>query len=390
MPPDRVYLTEYFDPTRDSDGELCASGPGHLRRSLLTVHAHESLITVQELETARGGRDEAQPRDSRASPCCMDGTSSEGSHDSFSQTHGYCARKQPSEQELDRRAWRQSILRQGDVFGTLHPNETGPALLRDAYLVERSTGPSTGCRRPSRRHPPCLASALDERNESRGRSKACTRRRFVASLVSVVSLLALPAWFAQPALASHQPTHNEWFGFYRVEIGNQVPSGEAADELSGYATFFVPQDGYLSLSANLAVELPGRGTATRACSASRGLHASPPWRGDDTHDAASAPIGLDVTGRDQAGPTTGYSIKRREIRPLGHGDALVLLRRGLPQTAGMPSFHQPPRQQDKHGQSRGGFRFRGGLLRAPSETRIRRIYAGSTTPSSWNANRRRA
>jgi hypothetical protein len=137
-------------------------------------------------------------------------------------------------------------------------------------------------------------------------------------LLGALSLVTLLAWSAPQALANHQPTHHEWFGFYHLEIGKPGQPGPPADGqpqqgLSGTATIFVPEDGYAYLSTALKVDLAGEGLCyvpERRLSGNYFLPLNA--EGDDTHDASSSPIALDVTGRDDAGPGTGYSIKTRK------------------------------------------------------------------------------
>ena len=225
--------------------------------------------------------------------------------------------------------------------------------------------------------------------------KACTRRRVVARLVGVVSLLALPAWFAQPALASHQPTHNEWFGFYRVEIGKPPGLRPGRAVLPGTrawircsATFFVPQDGYVSLSANLAVERTrARGIAMRACSAvSRAPTRFPSawqWRRHPRRSRARR-SGCDVTGGIRPARPPGYSIKHSgNSTSVSSGDApRTTTTRTTARPPGCPHFHQPPRQRGQTtGKAERGFRFRGGRARGHrAKPESGAIYAGSTTP----------
>jgi hypothetical protein len=116
VPADHVYVTEYFDPTRDSDGDLCATGPGHLTRSLLTIHRTEDLEFASTVVTTLNTVLE--------SAAVQYGWNYIGGiADNFSH-HGYCAGSSRAH-----KSWivglGQSILRQRDVFGTLHPNEEG-------------------------------------------------------------------------------------------------------------------------------------------------------------------------------------------------------------------------------------------------------------------------
>jgi hypothetical protein len=108
IPPNRVYITEYFDPTRGSGGNYCSH--------VLTIHREADLRWADQtvLETLN--------------KAVHDAASKYGWHplgriaSGFREGHGYCAK--------GRRSWIRrftgSLLHQkGNPFGVMHPNNGG-------------------------------------------------------------------------------------------------------------------------------------------------------------------------------------------------------------------------------------------------------------------------
>lgn len=124
VPADRVFLDEYFDPTRSDDGTTFCSG-----LAFLSLEAREaqwaSEVMLTQLNTIGTA---AARRNGWNRPT--------GTFAEFKQ-HGYCAN--------DRWITRigESVTRQQDEFGALHPNLTGH---RASYgpMIARAVGPKVG------------------------------------------------------------------------------------------------------------------------------------------------------------------------------------------------------------------------------------------------------
>jgi hypothetical protein len=121
VPHDRVYITQYFDPTRDSTGQPC-SFP-HFLGYMGTADAksaHSGVVAPLNRQVANAA---AAHRWKLIS----------GVEQAFS-THGYCA---------GGRSWivplGQSLYDQGDRSGTMHPNIAGHQQI--ATLVLRRLQP---------------------------------------------------------------------------------------------------------------------------------------------------------------------------------------------------------------------------------------------------------
>lgn len=111
MPSDRVYLTQYFDPTHDVGGDYCDSMLGIHRREDLAWAAGvvSALNSVLRVAAGRHGWN------------YIGGIAADFAGGAAGASgHGYCAGRQRWVTTLT-----DSLSGQGDIFGTLHPNETG-------------------------------------------------------------------------------------------------------------------------------------------------------------------------------------------------------------------------------------------------------------------------
>ena len=116
LDPPAVLLTEYFDPSRDEDGEFCnRAGLGILRAE--AEFAFEKVIVPLNAMVAAGVKAsrEADRRGDRQW-VYVDGIAEQFSG------HGYCA--QPSDQQWVVDA-SDSPLRQGELMGAFHPSDDG-------------------------------------------------------------------------------------------------------------------------------------------------------------------------------------------------------------------------------------------------------------------------
>lgn len=127
LDPAAVLLTEYFDPSRDEDGEFCSrAGLGILRDE--AEFAFENVIAPLNRMVAEGVR-ASGGSDPERSWVLVDGIAEQFSG------HGYCA--QPSDQQWVVDA-SDSPLRQGELMGAFHPSDDGHrAIARRLYPALR-------------------------------------------------------------------------------------------------------------------------------------------------------------------------------------------------------------------------------------------------------------
>lgn len=120
IPPRRVRIVDYFDPTHDERGETC--------RSILLGVSRGELEQAQKqvLEPLNRAVAEDTPRGWRRVT---------GLADRFRE-HGYCAKGQPWVTTLSHSAVALGGRFKGRFFGTLHPNDTGQAVIGGAIAAE--------------------------------------------------------------------------------------------------------------------------------------------------------------------------------------------------------------------------------------------------------------
>jgi len=167
-----VLITEYFDPTRDSKGEFCSHSVGFTSQAE-AQWAYEALLRPLNKEVAGAAN--------RNGWQLVDGIA-----DDF-ERHGYCAGKQRWVRRIE-----ESVFAQHDIWGTLHPAESGHNAIAQRVVLPLADLLTFA--------PPAQQAEAEE-----GRSTLEQIGAVVGLLLLLVLLVAL-LWLAGRALLLLRPT----------------------------------------------------------------------------------------------------------------------------------------------------------------------------------------